>query len=97
MIWHAFYGFLSFSGFYYIYQNGASLFPGLLLPRKIECKKAVVFSGSDESGKAEFTRLIELTLGDYAVPHLVDAAADGYRPGPRREPQVAGVCLPLRP
>ena len=43
------------------------LFSGLLLPRKNECKKAFVFLGSDDSGKADFTRLIELTLGDYAV------------------------------
>ena len=43
------------------------LMSGLLLLRKNECKKAFVFLGSDDSGKAEFARLLELTLGDYAV------------------------------
>ena len=43
------------------------LFSGLLLPRKNKYKKVFVFLGSEDSGKAEFTRLIELTLGEYAV------------------------------
>ena len=43
------------------------LFSGLLLPRENECKKAFVFLGAEDSGKAEFARLIELTLGEYAV------------------------------
>ena len=43
------------------------LFSGLLLPRKSKYKKVFVFLGSEDSGKAEFTRLIELTLGEYAV------------------------------
>lgn len=43
------------------------LFSGALLLRGNECKKVFVFLGSANSGKAEYARLLQLTLGDYAA------------------------------
>jgi hypothetical protein len=43
------------------------LFSGSLLLRGNECKKFFVFLGSANSGKAEYARLLRLTLGDYAA------------------------------
>ncbi len=42
------------------------LLVGSLLCRENVCKKAYVFFGEGDSGKTTFTRLIQLTLGDYA-------------------------------
>ena len=42
------------------------LLVGSLLYRENVCKKAYVFFGEGDSGKTTFTRLIQLTLGDYA-------------------------------
>jgi hypothetical protein len=43
------------------------LFSGALLLRGNECKRVFVFLGSANSGKAEYARLLQLTLGDYAA------------------------------
>jgi hypothetical protein len=40
---------------------------GSLLCRENVCEKTYVFFGEGDSGKTTFTRLIQLTLGDYAV------------------------------
>ena len=42
------------------------LLVGSLMCRENVCKKAYVFFGEGDSGKTTFTRLIQLTLGDYA-------------------------------
>jgi hypothetical protein len=42
------------------------LLVGSLLCRENVCKKAYVFFGEGDSGKTTFTRLIQLTLGEYA-------------------------------
>jgi hypothetical protein len=43
------------------------LLVGSLICRETVCKKTYVFFGEGDSGKTTFTRLVQLTLGDYAV------------------------------
>lgn len=42
-------------------------FPAPSCSAENECKKVFVFLGSANSGKAEYARLLQLTLGDYAA------------------------------